>query len=59
MHFLKIGRAKLYQLLAGNELESYREGRSRKILWRSIETYIERRLHDETRRRNRGGLSDD
>ncbi|MET3967287.1 helix-turn-helix domain-containing protein [Bradyrhizobium sp. S3.9.1] len=54
MHTLKIGRAKLYELINAGELESYREGCSRKILWRSVETYIERRLQDEARRRNRG-----
>lgn len=54
MHFLKIGRAKLYELINAGELESYREGCLRKILWRSVETYIERRLQDEARRRNRG-----
>ncbi|WP_342729867.1 DNA-binding protein [Bradyrhizobium sp. B117] len=48
---LKIGRAKIYQLLNSGELESYREGGSRKILWRSIECYVERRLAEEIKRR--------
>jgi excisionase family DNA binding protein len=48
---LKIGRAKIYQLLNSGELESYREGGSRKILWRSIESYVERRLAEEVKRR--------
>jgi hypothetical protein len=48
---LKIGRAKMYELINSGELESYRAGVSRKILWRSIEGYIERRLAEETKRR--------
>jgi hypothetical protein len=35
---------KLYQLLATGELESYLDGRLRKITMRSIEAYIARRL---------------
>jgi excisionase family DNA binding protein len=53
MTTLKIGREKLYQLLNAGELESYREGGSRKILWRSIEAYVERRLKQEAERRGR------
>jgi excisionase family DNA binding protein len=53
MATLKIGRQKIYQLLNSGELESYREGGSRKILWRSIEAYIERRLKQEAERRGR------
>lgn len=48
---LKIGRAKIYELLNSGELESYREGGSRKILWRSIEAYVVRRLAEEAKRR--------
>jgi excisionase family DNA binding protein len=55
MATLKIGREKIYQLLNSQELESYREGGSRKILWRSIEAYVERRLDEEAKRR--GGAS--
>ena len=51
MGTLKIGREKIYQLLNSGELESYRDGGSRKILWRSIEAYIERRLAEEAERR--------
>jgi excisionase family DNA binding protein len=51
MATLKIGREKIYQLLNSGELESYREGGSRKILWRSIEAYVERRLKQEAERR--------
>jgi excisionase family DNA binding protein len=53
MATLKIGREKIYQLLNSGELESYREGGSRKILWRSIEAYVERRLKEESERRGR------
>jgi excisionase family DNA binding protein len=53
MATLKIGREKIYQLLNSGELESYREGGSRKILWRSIEAYVQRRLAEEAKRRDR------
>ncbi|WP_342711278.1 DNA-binding protein [Bradyrhizobium sp. B124] len=51
MAALKIGRAKTYELLNSGLLESYLEGSSRKITWRSIEFYIERRLKEEAERR--------
>jgi excisionase family DNA binding protein len=51
MAALKIGREKIYQLLKAGELESYREGGSRKILCRSIEAYLQRRLAQEAERR--------
>lgn len=53
MSTLKIGREKIYELLNSGELESYREGGSRKILWRSIEAYVVRRLKQEAERRGR------
>ncbi|WP_338688058.1 DNA-binding protein [Bradyrhizobium sp. 26S5] len=53
MSALKIGRAKLYELLNSGELESYLEGASRKIPWRSIEIYVQRRLAEEAKRRGR------
>jgi len=53
MSALGIGREKIYQLLNSGELESYRGGSSRKILWRSIEAYVERRLKQEAERRGR------
>ncbi len=55
MSALKIGREKIYELLNSGELESYREGGSRKILWRSIEAYVVRRLKQEAERRGRVG----
>lgn len=51
MTVLRIGRAKLYELLNAGILESYLEGSSRKITWRSIEAYVERRLREEAVRR--------
>jgi hypothetical protein len=44
MRLLDCSRAKLYELLAAGELESFLEGRSRKILISSISAYIARRL---------------
>lgn len=54
MAALKVGRAKLYELLNSGELESYLEGSSRKITWRSIAGYLERRLEEEEARRQNG-----
>ncbi|RZN03820.1 DNA-binding protein [Bradyrhizobium genosp. SA-3] len=51
MTVLRIGRAKLYELLNAGILESYLEGSSRKITWRSIEAYVECRLREEAVRR--------
>ncbi|MBM7482679.1 hypothetical protein ACVWWI_004009 [Bradyrhizobium sp. USDA 3686] len=53
MATLKVGRAKLYELLNSGELESYLEGSSRKITWCSIDTYVQRRLEEEAKRRGR------
>ena len=53
MTYIGVGRAKLYELLNNNELESYVEGSSRKILWPSIHAYVERRLAEEAGRRCR------
>lgn len=44
MRLLDCSRAKLYELLAAGELESYLEGRSRKITVCSINAHIARRL---------------
>jgi hypothetical protein len=41
---LRIGNTRLYELLNGGELESYQEGRSRRITMRSIRARIERLL---------------
>jgi excisionase family DNA binding protein len=44
MTFLGNGRATLYQLLNDGELESYTEGKGRRITWPSIHAYVKRRL---------------
>jgi len=54
MAALKVGRGKLYELLAAGELESYLQGSSRRITWRSIASYLERRLKEEEARRQKG-----
>jgi excisionase family DNA binding protein len=41
---LGCGRTRLYELLKARELQSFRDGRSRKITMDSIHRYIERRL---------------
>jgi hypothetical protein len=43
-HMLDCGNTRLYELLKNNELESFLDGRSRKILVASIRRYIARRL---------------
>jgi len=43
-HMLDCGNTRLYELLKQKELESYLEGRSRKITVESIHQLIERRL---------------
>ena len=44
---LDCGNAYGYRLLAAGELESYRDGRARKITLESIRRYIKRRLAEE------------
>ena len=44
MHMLDIGHSRLYELLAAGKLESFKDGKSRKITMRSIKSYIERQL---------------
>jgi predicted DNA-binding transcriptional regulator AlpA len=51
MNYVGIGRAKFYELINTNELESYVEGSSRKVLWPSIHAYVKRRLAAEAARR--------
>jgi excisionase family DNA binding protein len=41
---LGIGNTRGYELIAAGELESYRDGRSRKITVASIKRYVERQL---------------
>jgi excisionase family DNA binding protein len=53
MKRLQISRSTLYTLLNAGDLESYTQGRSRRITIRSINSYVERRLADEALRRGR------
>ena len=43
-YMLDCGNTRLYELLKNNELESYLDGRSRKIIVASIHQFIARRL---------------
>ena len=45
---------RLYELLNSGEINSYRDGKSRKIVVASIKDFIERRLRDETCKERRG-----
>jgi excisionase family DNA binding protein len=42
---LSVGETRLYELIANGEIESFRDGGSRKITTRSIHAYIERLLN--------------
>jgi excisionase family DNA binding protein len=41
---LSCGLTRLYELLGTGELESYRDGSSRRITTRSVRAYVERQL---------------
>jgi excisionase family DNA binding protein len=51
MKALLVSRATLYGLINAGELESYTEGRSRRITVESINAYVRRRLAEEAKRR--------
>jgi excisionase family DNA binding protein len=51
MKALMVSRATLYGLINAGELESYTEGRSRRITVESINAYVRRRLAEEAKRR--------
>jgi hypothetical protein len=51
MRAIQVSRKKLYALINTGELESYTEGKSRRITVKSINDYIERRLAAEAVRR--------
>lgn len=53
MKALLVSRSTLYSLINAGELESYTEGRSRRITVKSIGNYVERRLAAEAVRRGR------
>jgi excisionase family DNA binding protein len=57
MRAIQVSRKKLYELINTGELESYTEGKSRRITIRSINEYIERRLATEAARRGRAASS--
>jgi excisionase family DNA binding protein len=54
MKALLVSRATLYGLINAGELESYTEGRSRRITVESINAYVRRRLAEEAKRRGSG-----
>jgi adenylosuccinate lyase len=53
MRAIQVSRKKLYELISTGELESYTEGKSRRITVKSINDYIDRRLEAEAVRRGR------
>ena len=59
MRAIQVSRKKLYELINTGELESYTEGKSRRITVKSINDYIERRLAAEAVRRGRGAAHGD
>jgi excisionase family DNA binding protein len=58
MSRLMISRETLYRLIKAGELQSYTEGRSRRIMIASINAYVERRLATEAARRGRARLNE-
>jgi excisionase family DNA binding protein len=51
MRTIQVSRKKLYELINTGELQSYTEGKSRRIIVKSITEYIERRLAREAAKR--------
>ena len=51
---LNIGNTRLYHLIGDKQLDSYREGRSRRIPMASIKAYIARCLAASAGKRGRG-----
>jgi hypothetical protein len=47
---LNCGQTRLYELIAAGELDSFLDGRSRKITVESIYRYVRRRLEDQSGR---------
>jgi hypothetical protein len=54
-HLLDMGNTRLYELLAAGELDSFLDGRSRKITIESIHRYISRRLVASRQSRTNAG----
>ncbi len=59
MRAIQVSRKKLYELINTGELQSYTEGKSRRIIVKSINDYIERRLAAEAVRRGRAAPDGD
>jgi excisionase family DNA binding protein len=59
MRAIQVSRKKLYELINTGELESYTEGKSRRITVKSINDYVERRLAAEAVRRGRAPPHED
>jgi len=53
MALLQISRKTLYRLINEGELESYTEGKSRRITVKSMGALVERRLAADAKRRGR------
>jgi len=51
---LGIGNTRLYRLLGDKVLDSYKDGKSRRIPMAAIRSYIERRIDESMGRRGRG-----
>ena len=51
---LNIGNTRLYRLLGDKQIDSYREGRARRIPMASIKSYIARCLAESMGKRGRG-----
>jgi excisionase family DNA binding protein len=49
-HVLNCGRTRIYDLLDQEELESYMDGSRRKIIYASIEAYVDRRRGEQRTR---------
>jgi hypothetical protein len=43
-HLLSVGNTRFYQLLKTDEIISYKDGKSRKIVVSSIQAYVDRRV---------------
>jgi hypothetical protein len=50
MRMLDCGRTRLYDLLAAGELESYLDGRMRKITIESIKAHVQRKLKEAVKK---------
>ena len=51
---LDVGITRLYQLIGNGEVESFRDGKSRKIVFASLKAYIARQIEAEPTKQQRG-----